>query len=241
MKASWSSFDPSAFSFHHDPVLVIDNFWTASERKAFRSSMHQALWQSLQEMPHVHAAFPNCGNWRKARMESSDATRLLDKLAFPCIQNYMESFSDMTGRRMSFSYYSYGAGDCLLTHDDTAQEGRIAPGDSHRSVLRRLALIWYMHDEWQADWGGELMIYSAEAQAGSDRPRLFISNCVAPEPGSLVLFTVAHFHLVCRVDPVIGEDKRLSIAGWFLTEHGVPQYTNRSVRGNASHGAGARS
>ena len=45
MKVSWSSFDPSAFSFHHDPVLVIDNFWTASERKAFRSSMHQALWQ----------------------------------------------------------------------------------------------------------------------------------------------------------------------------------------------------
>ena len=239
MKVSWSNFDPSAFSFHHDPVLVIEKFWDASERKAFREGMSRAPWQSLNEMPHVQAAFPNSGNWRKAPMASPDATRLLDKLGFPCIQNYMESFSDVTGRRMSFSYYSYGAGDCLLTHDDTAQEGQVAPGDSNRSVLRRLALIGYMHDEWQADWGGELMIYSAEPQPGSERPRLVISHCVAPEPGSLVLFTVPRFHRVCRVDPVIGEHKRLSIAGWFLTEHGVPQYMNRPFGGNASRVAKA--
>ena len=158
MKVSWSGFDPSAFSFHHDPVLILDNFWSASERKAFRSSMQQAPWQSLKEMPHVHAAFPNCGNWRKARMAQSDATRLLDKLRFPFIHNYMESFTDTTGRRMSFSYYSYGAGDCLLTHDHTAQEGQMGPGSAPGTVLRRLALIRYMHEEWQADWGGELMI-----------------------------------------------------------------------------------
>ena len=33
----------------------------------------------------------------------------------------MESFPNITGRHMGFNYYSYAAGDSLLTHDDTDQ------------------------------------------------------------------------------------------------------------------------
>lgn len=220
MQIAWPDFDPTTFSFHDDPVLIIENFWTAVERRQFRDAMQRSSWQTLHDMPQVHAAFPHCGNWRKASLAFPEVGRLLERLAFPCIEHYMESFPGITGRSLSFSYYSYGSGDCLLTHDDTAQAGSSSL-DAPRVGRRRLALVGYVHEEWQADWGGELIIYKAECQAGSDRPKLRISHCIAPDPGSLVLFTVPRFHRVCRVDPVAGEHARLSIAGWLLTEHRV--------------------
>jgi SM-20-related protein len=219
MQVSRSAFNPDTFSFHKDPVLVVENFWTASERKQFRDAMQSSPWRTLQDMPRVSAAFPHCGNWQKGPIAFRDANRLVQRLTYSCIENYMESFPEITGRSLSFSYYSYGSGDCLLTHDDTAQDGSPMSLDAATAPLRRLALVTYVHEEWEADWGGELIVYSAERRAGSERPRLSISHCIAPEPGSLVLFTVPRFHRVCRVDPVIGTRKRLSIAGWFSTEH----------------------
>ncbi|HET6675105.1 MAG TPA: 2OG-Fe(II) oxygenase family protein [Nitrospiraceae bacterium] len=224
MQVSWSSFNPDTFSFHEDPVLVIEKFWTASERKQFRDAMRRSSWQRLQDMPNVRAAFPNCGNWEKARIAYGEANRLLERLTYPCIESYMESFAGITGRSLSFSYYSYGSGDCLLTHDDTAQDGVPEHSAAAAGPLRRLALVTYVHEEWQSDWGGELIVYSADPRAGAARPKLTVSHCIIPEPGSLVLFTVPRFHRVCRVDPVIGPNKRLSIAGWFLTEHAVSHY-----------------
>lgn len=218
MQVSWPDFDPTAFSFHDDPVLVIENFWTTVERRRFRDAMQRSSWQALHDMPQVHAAFPNCGNWRKGSIAFPEVSRLLDRLALPCIERYIESFRGITGRSLSFSYYSYGSGDCLLTHDDTAQAGHSSL-DAARVSRRRLALVSYVHEEWQADWGGELIIYEADRQTGMGRPTLRISHCIAPEPGSLVLFTVPRFHRVCRVDPVAGEHSRLSIAGWLLTDH----------------------
>ena len=41
------------------------------------------------------------------------------RLCFP--GEAMESFPNITGRHMGFNYYSYAAGDSLLTHDDTDQ------------------------------------------------------------------------------------------------------------------------
>jgi SM-20-related protein len=232
MRVSRSSFNPDTFSFHEDPVLVIDDFWTASERKRFRDAMQRSSWQTLQDMPNVRTAFPNCGNWQKGRIAFGEADHLLERLAYPCIESYMESFPGITGRSLSFSYYSYGSGDCLLTHDDTAQDVTPLHMDAAAGPLRRLALVTYVHEEWEADWGGELIVYAAEPRAGSDRPKLTVSHCIVPEPGSLVLFTVPRFHRVCRVDPVIGAHKRLSIAGWFLTEHA------RSCHGTAHMRAG---
>jgi SM-20-related protein len=231
MHVSRSAFNPDTFSFHEDPVLVIERFWTASDRKHFREAMQRSPWQALQDMPRVRAAFPNCGNWQKGSIAPPEAGRLLGRLAYPCIEGYIESFPGIIGRSLSFSYYSYGSGDCLLTHDDTVQEG----GDPTRlnsgtGLLRRLALVSYLHEEWQSDWGGELILYSAEPRTESERPKLTVSHCIAPEPGSLVLFVVPRFHRVCRVDPVIGEHKRLSIAGWFLTEHTLSSHAMANAR-----------
>ena len=205
-----------AFSFHKTPVLVIENFWSAEERSQFRQAMERANWNQLQNMTYVRQDFPNSGNWAKAEIAQPQGRLLLSRLEMPCIQQYIESFPNITRRHLGFSYYSYGAGDCLLTHDDTDQGhstgGKPAP-------RRRLALVSYFHEQWECDWGGELMIYEAIGASQDGKPELAITHCIVPKPGSLVMFTVPRFHRVCRVDHTAGHHKRLSIAGWFMTEH----------------------
>ena len=205
-----------AFSFHQTPVLVVENFWSAGERSQFREAMRRANWNQLQDLSYVRQDFPNSGNWAKAEIAQPQGQLLLSRLQIPCIQQYIESFPNITGRHLGFSYYSYGAGDCLLTHDDTDQGH---PAGGKPAPLRRLALVTYVHEEWESDWGGELMIYSAAGRGQGGKPELAITHCIAPKPGSLVMFTVPRFHRVCRVDQTAGDHKRLSIAGWFMTEH----------------------
>lgn len=208
--------DLPSCSFHKSPVLVVENFWSSDERKFFREGMHEAAWKSLADLPKVREDFPNSGNWAKAEIARAQGQRLLSRLQLPCIQDYMESFPNITGRHVGFSYYSYAAGDCLLTHDDTDQGYEMQGGTAPK---RRIALVSYFHDEWKSDWGGELIIYAKRKAHDSDQPELEVAHCIEPRPGSLVMFTVPRFHRVCRVDQVAGDQRRLSIAGWFMTEH----------------------
>jgi hypothetical protein len=80
------------------------------------------------------------------------------------------------------SHYSYGAGDCLLTHDDTAQAGDSVVLTAGASPLRRLAVVTYLHDEWQPDWGGELIIYRS-TPGQQTRSDLAITHCIVPQAG----------------------------------------------------------
>ena len=216
MKTDFVDFQPEQFSFAEDSVLVLENFWTAEERKRFREAMSQATWTALADLPPVAQAFQNCGNWLKAKIAPGEGKHFLDRVGLSCIAEYVESFPNITGRHVNFNYYAYGAGDCLSTHDDTDNaytyaEGRTPP-------TRRLALATYFHEEWHPDWGGELIIYGPPADS-SKNVSLQVSHCISPTPGSLAIFAVPRQHRVCRVDPLAGDHKRLSIAGWFMTEH----------------------
>lgn len=208
--------DLATFSFQRSPVLVVEKFWSAEERQFFRDRMNQAAWKSLSDLPNVREDFPQSGNWAKAEIGPPEGQRLLSRVQFPFIQDYIESFPTIVGRHMGFSYYSYSAGDCLLTHDDTDQ-GR--PIDGRRTLHRRIALVTYLHEEWHPDWGGELIIYAPRSGEQTVQPDLVPTHCIEPRPGSLVMFTVPRFHRVCRVDTAAGQHRRLSIAGWFMTEH----------------------
>ncbi len=208
--------DLSAVSLQRSPVLVVENFWSPDERKFFREKMKQASWKSLSDLPHVQEDFPNSGNWAKAEIGPEEGQRFLSRLQIPCIQDHIESFPNIIGRHVGFNYYSYSAGDCLLTHDDTDQ-GRLVEG--RRAPKRRIAVVTYVHEEWQPDWGGELIIYERRVDRAEGPINLMPTHCIEPRPGSLVMFTVPRFHRVCRVDPTAGEHRRLSIAGWFMTEH----------------------
>lgn len=208
--------DLSSVSLQRSPVLVVENFWSPDERKFFREKMKQASWKSLSDLPHVQEDFPNSGNWAKAEIGPEEGQRFLSRLQIPCIQDHIESFPNIIGRHVGFNYYSYSAGDCLLTHDDTDQ-GRLVEG--RRAPKRRIAVVAYVHEEWQPDWGGELIIYERRADRAGRPINLMLTHCIEPRPGSLVMFTVPRYHRVCRVDPTAGEHRRLSIAGWFMTEH----------------------
>lgn len=216
VSSSTASEDLASFSFHRSPVLVIEDFWTPDEQRYFRERMNHAVWKSLSELPHVQEDFPSSGNWAKAELGQAEAQRFLSRLQLPFIQDYIESFPDIVGRHLGFNYYSYAAGDCLLTHDDTV-EGRHMNG--HHAPLRRIAVVTYVHEEWQPDWGGELIIYKNRDDRAAGRSNLVPTHCIEPRPGSLVMFTVPRFHRVCRVDPTAGQHRRLSIAGWFMTQH----------------------
>lgn len=215
MRVPFHKFDPQTFSFHDDPVLILEDFWSIEERARFRKAMAQSQWTSLTKLPPVARAFPQCGDWLKAQIGSREAQYFLERVGLSCIAAYIESFPRIRGRHVNFNYYAYAAGDCLSTHDDT-DEAYVDP-HGPRPPRRRLALATYFHEEWHPDWGGELILYENKAREG---PRdLMVSHCIMPAPGSLVLFTVPRFHRVARVDPLAGERKRLSIAGWFMTEH----------------------
>lgn len=216
MKTDFSDFRPNQFSFTADPVLILENFWSADERKMFREAMDRTSWTTLADMPPVAQAFQHCGNWLKAEIAPTEGNHFLERVGLPCVADYMESFPNIIGRHINFNYYSYGVGDCLSTHDDTDDaytyaQGKIPP-------TRRLALATYFHEEWQPDWGGELIMYH-ETRDEQGRTCLKVDQCIAPSTGSVAIFAVPRFHRVCRVDTLAGDHKRLSIAGWFMTEH----------------------
>ena len=220
MKIRFQEFNPNKFSFHRDPVLVLEGFWSKEERDLFLTAMDQAEWKKRTDIQATNLAFPDCGEWLKAAIGPSEASILLNRLTFPCITNYIESFPRIKQRHMSFSYYSYGAGDCLSTHDDT-DEQYTRDEETAQSVSppqRRIAVVSYVHHQWVTDWGGELIIYDHRKQKDG-QVHLEVSACLEPKPGSIVLLTVPRFHRVCRVDPFANEHRRLSIAGWFMTEH----------------------
>jgi SM-20-related protein len=206
----------ASHSFHENPVLVVENFWSSDERRYFREAMTKASWMGLQDLPNVRDDFPNSGNWARAEIAPLESQRFFPRLQLRCVQEYIESFPNIVGRHLGFNYYSYAAGDCLLTHDDTdqgyAMKGKHAP-------LRRIAVVSYFHEEWHSDWGGELIIYAKRKAHTAEAPDLEVTHCIEPRPGSLVMFTVPRFHRVCRIDETAGQHRRLSIAGWFMTEH----------------------
>ena len=216
MIVAFSEFDSIAFSFHKDPILVLENFWSAEERSQFRRAMEESKWMSLADMPPVAQAFQDCGNWLKSEIGPAEGNQFLSRVGLPCVADYVESFPNIKGRHINFNYYSYGVGDCLSTHDDTDNAYSYAEGK--QPPTRRLALATYFHEEWETDWGGELIIYKEKPDTEGKR-QLEVVQCIAPLPGSLAIFSVPRFHRVNRVDQLARDHKRLSIAGWFMTEH----------------------
>lgn len=216
MNIALKNFDPANFSFHNDPVLILEQFWSQEEMATFRAAMARSTWTSLADMPPVARAFQNCGNWLKSEIRPDEGNHFIERVGLPCVADYVESFPNIKGRHINFNYYSYGVGDCLSTHDDTDNAYSYAEGK--KPPTRRLALATYFHEQWETDWGGELIIYK-ENPTSNGKKQLEVVQCILPLPGSLAIFSVPRFHRVCRVDQLAGDHKRLSIAGWFMTEH----------------------
>ena len=215
MRIRFEDFDKSQFSLHKHPVLVLEDFWSPEEMAVFRKAMQRSHWVHRESMPDTAKTFPGCGNWLKANMEDPERSSFIQRVMMPFVSDFMLSFDDVVGHVMSFNYFSYAMGDCLSLHSDERAEESADPG---RNIVRRVALATYFHEIWDLNWGGELILYDEKTSASEDLA-FEVGTCIPPEPGSLVLFTVPRMHRVCRVDPFAADNKRLSIGGWFMTEH----------------------
>jgi hypothetical protein len=60
--------DLYSFSFHKNPLLVVENFGSPDERQFFRGGVRQAAWKSLRDLPKVREYFQNAGNRAKAEI-----------------------------------------------------------------------------------------------------------------------------------------------------------------------------
>jgi len=75
----------------------------------------------------------------------------------------------------------------------------------------RGAFIYYVHENWERSWGGELMI-------GDDTAKVGDGVFVLPVPNRLVILKGGTPHSVASVSIRSGGRARTSVAGFFVTE-----------------------
>lgn len=115
--------------------------------------------------------------------------------------------------RAGFTFWQYPAGSRLSWHND------IGGG-------RQGEFIIFLHDTWQASWGGELMILDEDPAPSAEGGGSFIAqmerqvrtseNCpvaILPTPNRLVLVKAGTAHQINRVDPTAGS-RRCTLTGF---------------------------
>ena len=90
----------------------------------------------------------------------------------------------------------YNTGEFYALHRDNPQgkNGRI------------MSTVYYLHEEWQPDWGGELHL--------QDKNQIW--HTLVPQPNRMVIFQSDLLHEVQRA-----KHQRLSITGWLRSENSI--------------------
>lgn len=90
----------------------------------------------------------------------------------------------------------YNAGEFYALHRDNPQgkNGRI------------ISSVFYLHDTWQDDWGGELRLQDKHQQW----------HIIQPKPNRLVLFQSDLLHEV-----LLSKQQRLSITAWLRSDNSI--------------------
>ena len=95
------------------------------------------------------------------------------------------------------SIYAYSAGTRAMWHDD----GRYYSG----------AFIYYTHQEWEQNWGGDLLVTAPGSSNG-------IGTAIFPRPNRLVLVQSGAPHGVSRISSDAGNRIRRSMTGFFVKQ-----------------------
>lgn len=115
------------------------------------------------------------------------------------------------------------------------------------------AFVYYAHREWNAQWGGELLVADRavrDATGGIRKRKHFFANddvsdvlmsggvgrWVAPRPNRLVILAGKDLHAIAKVDPAAGDHVRASIAGFFISPTGVANLVADAMRGARARG-----
>ncbi|MCO8062115.1 2OG-Fe(II) oxygenase [Acinetobacter lwoffii] len=90
-----------------------------------------------------------------------------------------------------FAYYN--AGEFYALHRDNPQDKN----------GRMISSVYYLHEQWQADWGGELHLQDKHGQW----------HIIQPKPNRMALFQSDLLHEV-----LISKQQRLSITAWLRSD-----------------------
>jgi Rps23 Pro-64 3,4-dihydroxylase Tpa1-like proline 4-hydroxylase len=174
--------------------------------------MKPSEWQSLLRKVHSEARegyqfFFNSYQMVAAYKEKRDPELFLHRfLEFLNTPPMLEFIRRVTGHsdiaKADAQATRYLPGHFLRRHDDLVQEG---PAD-----IRRVAYVFNLTRDWQADWGGLLQFLNEEGQ---------VEETWTPGFNALSLFSVPVSHCVSCVAP-FATKPRLAITGWFRT-HGA--------------------
>ncbi len=151
--------------------------------------MDNSRWIKMSEMPSVQAMFP-------------DSSWVISDIAEKEFQYLRRRLDPVTGYGSEYdlaaTYFQYNIGDSLEPHTDeyTSDDA----GIYNKNGKRQIAVIGYLHDRWEAGWGGELSING---------------ELYPPAPGTLIWFDVPCVHEVLKVTPK-AENLRLSVSGWYI-------------------------
>lgn len=226
-------------SFKTDTVAVFDDIFSTDQAdKIFEGLSHEEKFAFVQSGIADKVYSLNDGNFLQADGYLADEIGI-GKCAQPnstistvieMIRDKSSDFSSFVGdkgkdwKTFSARAFCFPRGTGLTWHDD----GKKRSG----------AYIYYAHREWDASWGGELLLAARPSPEidkkysdlyGKSKPEIFsrkrestylmetgFGHFISPRPNRLIVFSSGIYHQVKRVDEAAGNNIRMTVAGFFL-------------------------
>lgn len=161
-----------------------------------------AAYLRQQEATLVPAGVGRRGDYQRDVRVRGDAIQWLEPDA-PAVAGFLDWMDDLRvaiNQRLFLGLFDYESHYAVYAPGAFYQKHRDA---FHGKPGRKLSSVLYLNSEWNAQWGGELVLYSESGEEELER--------ITPQYGRLVLFLSEDFPhevLPARVE-------RRSIAGWF--------------------------
>ena len=99
-------------------------------------------------------------------------------------------------REVEAHFACYNAGEFYALHRDNPQ------GKNGRMI----SSVYYLHEQWQADWGGELRLQDKHGEW----------HIISPQPNRIALFQSDLLHEVLK-----SKQQRLSITAWLRSQDSI--------------------
>ena len=188
-------------AFRDEDYLILDDIFSAPEFEEIRKLFFA---EDLKLVGHFDAKAFSVADGVAYRagphtfsMRSGTASHIGNGTRFlPFIQKIVSVQKEhfpLTYENVGVTPWCYTQGTGLTWHNDAG------PGYEG-------SYVFYVHSEWRATWGGQLLIAKNESDG-----RYFY-----PKPNRLVLMRRGVPHSIQRVDTNAGENCRLSLSGFFL-------------------------
>ncbi|MEU1290539.1 2OG-Fe(II) oxygenase [Kitasatospora sp. NPDC005856] len=204
---------------------VIDDFLPEGDLEEIRALARRRPFHEVASV--VNAEADGLAHRSRGALLRQDAVLLSEDTevvgmpnAYHAVLQELHSRRDMFGVAgedwtvVGFSFWRYPAGSRLGWHNDVDARGEF---------------VFFLHEEWNASWAGDLTLLDAdpatveidttgmspleavEAKAGAASHAL---TSIVPKPNRLVLIKEGTIHCIQRVDRTAGENVRQTMTGF---------------------------